>query len=462
MRKVKFILFFLLSAIVTGQTKSRDTLTYKEFIYNVISEHPMAKIANLKQKIAKAKLLKAKGGFDPTLTSGIEQKYFYDKNYYNIFKNKITIPTPIGINITGGYDDNSGVFLNPENKTTNRGLWNAGVEIDVIQGLLTNQRRTDLKLAKIYQKIAKSQQQQMLNELIYKASKSYAEWQQYSSIYDRLLENLELSKMYLKNTKASLASGEKTAIDTLEANVYLQNNQIDIEKYKQLLAEKRIKLENYLWIKDAPVLLQTHVFPESKSITPKSDQIKLSENLDSIPKIALKLAKREQLILKQKLNREKLKPKLKLKYNQLLGTDKQNLDPIYNVDNYKWGASLQIPIFYRKERGKYRESKYKVEEIGYEIAQKKLEIQNKIAINQTNQKALVNQIILLEKNIKGYERLLQAETKKFEYGESSLFLINKRQEKLIESNLKLLSSENKMIVNYLDFMLLTNNIIPQE
>lgn len=462
MRKVKFIFFFLVSTTVLGQSKTKDTLTYQEFIYNVISEHPMAKVANLKQKIAKAKLLKAKGGFDPTLTSSIDQKNFDNKEYYTLFTNKIKVPTPIGVNVIGGFDDNSGKFLNPENRTTNRGLWNVGLEVDILQGLLTNQRRTDLKLAKVYQEIAKNQQQQMLNELVYTASKAYAEWQQYSSIYTALLSNLELSKMYLKNTKASLASGEKTAIDTLEATVYLQNNKIDIEKYKQLLTEKRLKVENHLWLEDYPILLQEHVFPENKSITPEFNLLKLAKSLDSIPIIAEKSAKKEQLILKQRLNREKLKPKLKLKYNQLLGTNKQNLDPVYNIDNYKWGASLKIPLFYRKERGKLRESKYKVEEINYEISQKKIEIQNKIVANQNNQQALSNQINLLEKNIKGYERLLQAETKKFEYGESSLFLINKRQEKLIESELKLLSSQNKMIVNYLDFLLLTNNITPQQ
>lgn len=463
MNKAIYILLLFLGVQNYAQTDSINTLTYKEFIYNVISEHPIAKSAQLKEKVAKAKLLSAKGGLDPYLTSSIDQKDFEGKEYYNIFKNKITIPTSLGIAFTGGFDNNSGYYLNPENNTTNSGLWSAGIEVDVLQGLLTNTRKNDLQQAKVYQEIAKNQQLQLVNELVYNASKAYAEWQQYSSIYNILQDNLELSKRYLKNVKAALAQGEKTAIDTLEANVYLQNNLIDLVKYKQLLLEKRLKVENHLWLNNIPVALQNNIEPESNIIPHKSDEIPLDNNLDSIPVIAEKTAKMESLLLKQRLTQEKLKPKLKLKYNPLLKTNEDNIGIAgYSADNYKWGASLTFPIFFRTERGKYRQSKYAVDEINYEIAYKKTEIQNKIVANQQNQFALINQIELLEKNIVGYETLLRAESKKFEYGESSLFLINKRQEKLIESELKLLSSQNKLIINYLDYLLLTNNIVPNE
>lgn len=456
-------LILLLATLNSFAQKSNNTvLTYKEFIYNIINEHPLAKSANLKEKTAKAQLLSAKGGFDPSLVSSIDQKQFKDKEYFNIFSNKITIPTPIGVNITGGFNNNNGVFLNPENNITGSGLWNAGLEIDVIQGLFVNPRKTALKQAKVYQQIAKNQQQQLLNELVYNASKNYAEWQQYSSIYTILEKNVQLSQLYLSNTKSALESGVKTAIDTLEANVYLQNSNIELIKYKQLLVEKKLKVENHMWLNNTAIGLKDSVIPENNIISHKTDKIELITDLNSVPIIAEKIGKKESLLLKQQLNREKLKPKLKLKYNQLLSTSKENLNPSFDIDNYKWGASLTMPFFFRSERGKYRNSKYKVDEINYEIAYKKTEIKNKIVANQQNQIALIDQIKLLEQNIKGYETLLNAETLRFDYGESSMFLINKRQEKLIESQLKLLSSQNKLITNYLDYLLLTNHIIPKE
>ncbi len=463
MNRILCIFIFICSFSSMAQNVLKDdVLTYKEYINNIINEHPLAKSAQLKNKAAKAKLLSAKGGFDPTLVSNFDQKRFEGKEYFDIFKNKITIPTPIGINITGGFEDNSGEFLNPENNITGVGLWSAGLEIDVLQGLLINKRRTTLKQAKTYQNIAKQQQLQLLNKLIYNASKAYAEWQQYSSIFQTMIKNRELSRMYLKNTKSSFLNGEKTAIDTLEANVYLQNSDIQVLKYKQLLLEKKLKVENNLWLENKAIGLKENIQPENDIIASENTSIQVDQNLDSIPVIAEKIGKRDLLVLKQKLTREKLKPKLKLKYNQLFGTGKTRelFNPDFDVNDYKWAASLSIPIFYRTERGKYRQSKYKVEEVNYDIAYKKTEITNKITANKQKQIALVQQIKLLEQNIRGYEKLLKAETLKFEFGESSLFLINKRQEKLIESELKLVSTKNKLITNYLNYLLLTNRIIP--
>ena len=42
-----------------------------------------------------------------------------------------------------------------------------------------------------------------------------------------------------------------------------------------------------------------------------------------------------------------------------------------------------------------------------------------------------------------YERMLEAEERKFQLGESSLFLVNSRESKLIDGQLKAISIQNK-------------------
>jgi len=457
---MNYFFYTLLALISFNGFAQQHVLSYKEFITNIVEQHPIAKSAKLQQKIARAKLTTAKGGFDPVISSQYDHKDFEGKDYFEIFKNKITIPTPIGINLTGGFENTNGVFLNPENNTTGAGLLSAGVEVDVIQGLFTNVRKTTLKQAKIYQNIALNKQQQLLNKLIYKASKAYASWQQYNQTYTVIERSLKVNQQYLKNVKSAFNNGEKTAMDTLEASVYLQNSQIELVKYKQLLSEKKLKVENHMWLNNKPIGLKTNTIPEYNVQAIVPVQSNFNFHLDSLPVIAQKIGKRKVLDLKRKLTREKLKPKLKVKYNALLSTKKSNeiLNPEFNSDYYKVGAKLEIPILYRKERGKYKESKLKVQEMDYDIAYKKTEITNKISIYKQNQTALNKQISLLKTNVKGYRSLLTAENIRFKYGESSLFLINKRQEKLIESEIKLLKSQNKLINNYLDYMLLTNHI----
>ena len=46
--------------------------------------------------------------------------------------------------------------------------------------------------------------------------------------------------------------------------------------------------------------------------------------------------------------------------------------------------------------------------------------------------------------VENYEKLLEAEIRKFDIGESSLFLINSRESKLIEARIKLISMETKL------------------
>ena len=48
--------------------------------------------------------------------------------------------------------------------------------------------------------------------------------------------------------------------------------------------------------------------------------------------------------------------------------------------------------------------------------------------------------------VANYERLLQAEDRKFSYGESSLFLINSRERALIDARLKANEVQNKYLM----------------
>ena len=58
------------------------------------------------------------------------------------------------------------------------------------------------------------------------------------------------------------------------------------------------------------------------------------------------------------------------------------------------------------------------------------------------------QISLAEKNLDNYEKLLKAEEIRFENGESSIFLINSRENKKIDAQEKLINLKAKVIKSY--------------
>ena len=144
--------------------------------------------------------------------------------------------------------------------------------------------------------------------------------------------------------------------------------------------------------------------------------------------------------IERKLNLNKLLPKIDLQYNFLSPTmDQLNS---FNSLNYKSGLNVSFPLFLRKERGDLRLAKLKMDNIEYEIQGTRVNLINKIdAINQ-ELNSFEDQTNYTNVIVKDYETMLTAEERKFFLGESSLFLVNSRETKLIDAKLKAISLEN--------------------
>lgn len=449
--------WWLCCSFATAQSDT-TTLTYEQYIVNILKYHPIAKQAQLKIDLAKAEWLAARGTLDPKLSSGWNQKNFDDKLYYRQFQGKLQIPTKLGIDIVGGYENTDGVFSNPENNTDQYGLWNVGIEVNLLQGLLVNERKTALAQAEIFQDMAKNQQQILLNELLYSASFAYLEWQKYEAFQTVINENIVIADTYFENTKISFENGEKTAMDTLEALIILQDAKALSQSNEAVLAKSKQRLENFLWFQELPLALGATTIPQDyQTAIFENDNNVVNTNLvRTNPELLEKLNKQSYLEVEQKLKREKLKPKLKAKYNPLLATSNNNLTPNFSVSDYKWGFDFSMPLFRRSARANVQKGRIKLNEIQLDIDNKQNELLNKIENSLQQQSILNQQVALQTQNVDGYRRLLEGENEKFQFGESSVFLLNKRQEKYISGRLKLIALNIKVQNEVLNYLYYTN------
>ena len=64
-----------------------------------------------------------------------------------------------------GYENNSGDFINPETTTGNSGLSYVGFEFSALKNLITDQRRTAFRQAKVFQAQSDIVQRQMIQNL---------------------------------------------------------------------------------------------------------------------------------------------------------------------------------------------------------------------------------------------------------------------------------------------------------
>lgn len=464
MDKLKLILFtclYLFGVSVSYSQTDSLTLTYNEYIENIIQFHPIARKANLQLKWAEAEKQAAKGTLDPILSSNWNQKDFDDKLYYRIYQGKLKFPTPIGVDISAGYVNTEGDFINPQNVTDPYGLWFIGIEANLLQGLITNDRRAALQQAKIFQDLAENQKQILLNELIYNASMSYLQWQKFHYFQQILEENLAISNTYFQNTKISQQHGEKSTMDTLEAFIAYQDAINLLQKNKVTLIKARQNLENYLWFNNLPVTLQDSTLPESLSSTvfPFETNLNIDELADNNPLILASINKQSVLEIEQKLKREKLKPKLKVKYNPLISTSSNSVAPNYSFYDYTWGFDFSMSLLLRSERAGVRKGEIKLQEIDLEIQDKRNELKNRIESSLQQQAVLSEQVSVFEQNVNGYKQLLDGENEEFKYGESSVFLLNQRQERYINGQLKLIELNVKLQMERLNYLYYSNKLI---
>ncbi|PTB90995.1 hypothetical protein C9994_16330 [Marivirga lumbricoides] len=148
------------------------------------------------------------------------------------------------------------------------------------------------------------------------------------------------------------------------------------------------------------------------------------------------------LQIENRLKREKLKPKLNLEYN-VIQDPANDISEVTGLDNYKWGVSFSMPLLLRSERGALRMNELKLENTNYQYQQKRLEILNKARQYENTFENISKQLNTYQQVVTQYEQLLKAELRKFNIGESSIFLINYRQMSLVNARLKFIELQSK-------------------
>ncbi len=427
--------------------ETSNVLTLSEYLGYVKSYHPLVKQANLIINKSEAKLLKSRGAFDPKIEVDYDRKQFKNSEYYDKLNSTFKIPTWYGIELKANFENNEGLFLNPEANLPEDGLYSVGVSVSLAKGLLINERMAMLKQAKLFTKQAQIDRQLMVNNILYAASLTYFKWLMTfneKQVFESFLKNAEIR---FEGIKESYQAGERAAIDTVESRIALNNRKLALEKARITFIKSSLELSNYLWLKDnTPIELRDNVIPDINTVNIVEETFNTNEfNIESLsiedhPKIKSLDYKLRSLEIEKRLKINDLLPRIDLQYNFLSPSADQIRS--FNTANYKSGLNISFPLFLRKERGDLKLAKLKYDNIEYEIQGTKVTLKNKIdAINQelVSFKEQTNFTNII---VNDYSIMLAAEERKFFLGESSLFLVNSRESKLIDAKLKAISLEN--------------------
>ena len=434
-----------------------DTLSFENYIRNVLKYHPQANNAELNLRLSEAQWKSANGQFDPILKAEYDDKYFESKQYFQILRSSIELPSYVGLTFNAGYDNTRGIFLNPENNTPNDGLGYLGVEANLLQGLLIDERRTAVNQAEIFEDLATNRRQIQINDLIIDASIAYYQWQAAYEFQLIIEESVDLAKQYFENNLQSYLFGDKPAVDTLESFLVLQDQLVMLQSNTIELVKARNNLNNFTWENESNITLSTDINPNRIELISNNTISRDSITYVGNPLLEEKRNKLDLLLAGNDLKSDKLKPKLKVKYNALTSELNNNI-PTFNMNNYKWGLSFTMPLLFRSERGELEINELKIKETELDLVNKENNLKNKQKSNIETLEILNNQLVIVEENVNRYKQLLEFEKEKFDIGESSVFLINKRQEKYIFSKLKVIDLTMKYNIEVLYNLLLSNQI----
>ncbi|CAI2766757.1 TolC family protein [Flavobacterium collinsii] len=445
------IAFLFLGCAVFGQQPFSKELTYNEFLGYVKKYHPLVKNANLEVSKAQANLMMARGGFDPKIEVDFSQKQFKDKEYYSILNSSFKIPTWYGIELKAGFDNNEGVYLNPENTTPNQGLTSFGISVPLGQGLFINQRMADVRKAKIQIKLSESERKLQAVSILYDASLAYFNWK-------KNFEEMKLYEMYSKNAeirlegiKTLITQGDKPAIDSIEAGIIVKNRALSLEDSKLKLTKAKLELSNFMWLENnIPLEISDELVPETALESTLQETLKTNDllqrdtNLEAHPKLNALQNKIDMLKVEKDLKQNMLLPKINVGYSYL--SEPRYVDK-YKFDDYKFGLEFYFPLFLRKERGSLKLAKYKLQENEFALALERTQLTNKITAQKVEINSLIKQKKLAKDLVENNVAMLTSEERLFSFGESSLFLINTRENSLVSAKLASIALENRFYIS---------------
>jgi outer membrane protein TolC len=413
--------------------------------------HPLVKTANLEISMAQANLLRARGSFDPKIEVDFSKKQFKESEYYSLLNSSFTIPTWYGVEVKAGFDNSEGVFLNPENTMPNQGLTSLGISVPLGQGLFINQRMADLRKAKMQIRLSQAERKLNAIAVLYDASVAYFNWiRSYNEV--KLYENYATNaQVRFGGVKSLIEQGDKPAIDSIEAGIILKNRLLSLEDSNLKLAKAKLELANFLWLDNTiPLELSDTLIPETQLELTIQETLKTNDllttdfSINNHPKINALESKVDMLNVDRRLKANSLLPKIDVGYTYL---SEPSAFENYRFEDYKIGMNFYFPLFLRKERGDLKIAKFKLQETKFSLELERVQLTNKIKAQKTEIQSLQKQRGFIKSLVTDNITMLTSEERLFSFGESSMFLINSRENNLVLAQLADIALENRFFIS---------------
>ncbi len=436
------IIFIGMSALFEHSESYAQQKTQKLYLFNVLqsidSHYPQVKIARLEVIKASGALVNAKGQFDPSLDASTRSQPAggYINNYGDT---QLTIPTLYnGVKLFAGYRNGEGNWpIYYQNYLTNSGgEYRAGLSLPLLRDRLIDKERTGL-LSSAQLMLMKEQDAEAIKIKIYQeAIKTYWQWVEAGLQLNTFKELLHLAKkrQHAIEQQASLGDLPKLAIS---------------ENLQQIIQREQLLNQGQMIFEQAGVNLSLYFrdpkgnprIPEAGSLPAlTSTSYPMDASLTEHPGIKKLNHYATMMKLKRNQARNELLPQL----DATAYTFKQNGTggyPLMIPQAAMVGVSFKFPLLQRQAKGNLIQAESELRQVRVEKRFLYEQLNNEFAnmligINRSKQ-----QVSLLKKELTLAQKVQQGETKKFYQGDSTLFLVNQREQTTTQVQLNTLHAQ---------------------
>lgn len=463
----KFTLIFFLFSV--NSCLASDLLSLDEVFQNISSNHPKLYIAELELSKAQAKIMHAQSKFVPRLQKRALFENYKDQNNqpqnHFLSSTELSWQTPWAVEVVGGIratTDNSlpqdaityrhtrsslDSIKKTEFSPSNKHETLLGLRIPLLNGLITDQARTDLKLSKQEVPLAQLQYKKIKNELFRKAGHQYYDLVFALREYQLYQNLINLQTKQRQWTHELVAAGSLAEISKIEIESIITNSQARQQQIKRKCEQAKISLEENLW-NNTSIDLNYIKSPNLPTINHINQLTQSERNLyiNKQPAYQQLNFKIKQQKITELLAKQNLLPKIDFELMSL-----QDLDNLIQDISVLASVNISLPLIQLEARSQLQTTKASIAQIHHLKKLNHRQFNNLILDSESKINNSYHTYQSLYQSTQALEKLVQAEFEKYKLGSSDLLKVNIRQENLLKSQIKLnevIKSNAKAWIDY--------------
>lgn len=402
--------------------------------------HPLLKGAGTEKVMARGKMLKALGAFEPNVINDTEVERFIassnpNKGTQTVGFNDTLVEArhPWGFRYSAGVRQAIGDAKIPDlsfGGGNNQVI--LGGFFPLLRGLLVNPERAELQRSELADPRAEVQIAQTRQDLFLAAATQFWDWVTAVKFVEVQRKALGVAEDRFRQVEGRAKAGAVAPLDVVEANQEVQRRREVAIAAQRLVEQEQLKLSMFLWEGGAPVNPPIERAPEF----PSQIQVSTPETVHA-HKVQAKADRPEikEIDIEAKMNNIDLE----LAKNNLLPSLDAEAAPARAPEKfilglgYRFGLELKIPILQRKSRGEVLEAQGKADRFvfmqKFREQQVVVDVDNALsAIERAKERvAAAVESLRLAKTLEEGERF------RFSLGATSVLFVNLRERNSVDS-----------------------------